>query len=257
MFTYNIYTQEQIDQLLINPSEVAGDNISIGTTYAINRGFDERTIVYDEQKGPFYIGYKTYDWRNACNVLYISKRLANKDDMYDYFSNMDRCSSINKINLPIQILRHFLYKKEKINMEPFSAVVNEQDINQLDYDKINKETLSTFDLNYIARLITVFDVSQPQGRESVKKFIIGLCKRHAHGKSKSEELCQMKDIMRNYVLLFKTKQEQSEAAWLCVETVENNFRKKDSIICRKIMSELFVFVAMIVCSMGICKRGWK
>lgn len=238
---FNIYTQKQMDGMLLTPDEIKNTK-EFGCTFAINRSFDERTIAYNDKDFPVYIGYKTYDWRSASNVVYITNKLEDKEALYKYLFERNR-HSINKICLPIPILKELLYKKEKIDMSSFSVALSDQDINQIEYNKINKDSLASFSLCYVSRIIKSFNVTEQQCHEEVKDFIKHLCKLYTNGKSKSDDVCQMKDIIRNYILLYDTKEKQSEAAWFCIDAIESNFRKKDSIICRKMMTEIFTFVS--------------
>ena len=105
---FNIYTQKQMDGMLLTPDEIKNTK-EFGCTFAINRSFDERTIAYNDKDFPVYIGYKTYDWRSANNVVYITNKLENKETLYEYLFKRDRYS-VNKICLPIPILKELLYR---------------------------------------------------------------------------------------------------------------------------------------------------
>lgn len=234
MYFYDIVGRKVLESLVKEPSKIRP-----GTTLDaddqnnnnIYRRYDGTAVTdkpFKYEDTPYYIINLEYSWRAGHYVWNIREEFKTKDDFI-------RALSINRvqgIKLPEIILRDVLMRTQTYNLARHTAIRRKEG-GVLDYSKINKNTLYTFDIENLPNVATHFT------DENDRSFIEDIINKYIDSKTKISELAAFNKIIENYIDSFDTYEKQSEAFWFCVETMEKRFKIKTSQRCRRFMTTTF------------------
>lgn len=234
MYFYDIVGRKVLESLVKEPSKIkAGATLDADdqTNNNIYRRYDGTAITdkpFKYEDTPYYIINLEYSWRAGHYVWNIREEFKTKDDFI-------RALSINRVHgikLPEIILRDILMSTQTYNLARHTAIRRKEG-GALDYSKINKNTLCTFDIVNLPNVATHFT------DENDKSFIEDIINKYIDSKTKISELTAFNRILENYIDSFDTYEKKSEAFWFCVETMENRFKIKTSQRCRRFMTTTF------------------
>lgn len=187
-----------------------------------------KDMVFDYDEAPYYITTQYYNWQKSGYTWIIRDIIKTKEDLLNAIYN----HTSQTFDIPGVILKDILCDHNRNYNLKQHRISSINDGTKINYEDINKETLHSLKMVFIAEASKFFnDLDYVFAKDFIDKYM--------DSKTKVSEIHHITCVISKYIKTFTDFEDRKKAFWFCVETMESKFKTKTSKRCRKFMAQIF------------------